>query len=162
MRKFCLMFLAVFYSGCATRIVEMKPLQRSELLATEQGRLLELTDPVSRTKSYITISEVLLSFASDAARDGLTPAVNRRLEQYVSAVQNARDTLVMSDRDARRHPAGFRDLEVAARHHLQLLHDLRSRAIPENRKSIEDAITEASSVRNEMSALLVPGKSGEH
>jgi len=65
MTRSLLMFLLFLCPGCATRIGEMKPLLRSELLATEQARLSELTDPVSRTKSYITISEVLLSFASD-------------------------------------------------------------------------------------------------
>ena len=143
-------------SGLRHKIGEMEPVLRSELLATEQARLSELTDPVSRTKSYITISEVLLSFASDALIGGGIPAVNRRLEQYVSSVQNARDTIVMSDRDALQYPAGFRELEVAVRDHLRLLHGLRPRADSESRDAVEHAITVATSVRDEMLALLVP------
>jgi hypothetical protein len=162
MKTSLLMFLLVLWSGCAPRISEMKPVLRSELLATEQGRLSELTDPVSRTKSYIIISEVFLSFASDSLNGGTPAEANRRLEQYVSAVRNARDTLVMSDRDARRYPNGFKQLEGAVRGHLRLLHDLRPQAVPENRDSVENAIREAISVRDEMAALLVPGRNGEH
>jgi diphthamide synthase subunit DPH2 len=151
------MVLLVFCGGCATRISEMKPLQRSELLATEQGKLSESADPVSRAKSYITISEVLLSFASDAVKESSTPLLNRRLEQYVSAVEKARDTIVTPDRNGQRYSVVFKELEEALRRHLRLLHELRPRVVPENRDSVEHALTVATSVRDEMLALLVPG-----
>ena len=55
-------------SGCAARLGRLSDSQKGERLAIEKGRLAQLKDPVQRTKTYITISQLLLEFAVGAAR----------------------------------------------------------------------------------------------
>src|SRR5213593_3972891 len=87
---FCLEF---FISGCALRLAKMTDSQKAELLATERGRLPDIQDPVAKTKTCITISRILLDFVGGAARDGDAAGLNSLLNQYVSAIRNARDTI---------------------------------------------------------------------
>src|SRR5215470_8511311 len=83
-------------SGCAAHVGKLTDIQRSERLATEKGRLAELKDPVARTKSYITISQLLLEFSAAAARDQDVESLDKLLDQYNSAIKSARDTIVNS------------------------------------------------------------------
>src|SRR5262245_25708345 len=71
-------------AGCAVRLGRLNDNQRAERLARERGRLTELKDPVQRTKSYITISTLLLDFITGAARDHQTEVMGPLLEQYTT------------------------------------------------------------------------------
>src|SRR5262245_64760850 len=100
-------------SGCAARLGRLNDNQRAERLARERGRLTELKDPVQRTKSYIVISNLLVDFITGAARDHQTDVMATLVEQYTTTIRSARDTIVNSDRDAARNPAGYKDLELS-------------------------------------------------
>jgi hypothetical protein len=63
------LFTSLLISGCGVRLGRMTDLQKDKRLATERGRFQELTNPVDKTRSQIIISEILLDFATSAARD---------------------------------------------------------------------------------------------
>ena len=58
-RSSLIVLLTLVMCGCGPRLARMTDAQKSELLATERGRLLDLTDPVDKTKTHITISEII-------------------------------------------------------------------------------------------------------
>src|SRR5262245_56552131 len=149
-------FCLLLNCGCGARIAEMSAKQRSERLATERGRIADLADPVAKTKSYIKISEVLLSFAVDAIREGTTGDIKSLMDQYINTVEAARDTMIMSTRNPERSPGGFKDLEIAARVQLRLLQDIQQQLAFEERKPVENAIAVATSIRDDMLRLLFP------
>lgn len=134
----------------------MSAKQRSERLATARGSLSDLTDPVERTKSYITISEILLSFASDAISEGAKGDLKPLMEQYIMAIEEARDAMVDSKRDAERRPAGYKELEIAVRGQLLLLQDMSRQLTLEERKPVEAALAAATSVHQELLQFLFP------
>jgi hypothetical protein len=134
----------------------MSAKKRSERLATERGRIGDMSDPVAKTKSYITISDILLSFALDAIREGATSDVKSLMDQYVTTIETARDTMIMSTRNPERNPSGFKDLEIAVRVQLRLLQDIQQQLAFEERKPVDNAIAVATSIRDDMLKLLFP------
>jgi hypothetical protein len=151
---------AFLISGCAVRLAKMTDVQKAELLATERGRLSDIQDPVARTKTYITISRILLDFVAGAARDGDAAELNSLLNQYVSAIRDARDTMVNSDRDPLRRPGGYKDLEIILREHTRRLRDIANSLTFDERRPIEVALEEADAIRQEMLRLLFPQTPG--
>ena len=147
--------LLVLIAGCAPRLGR-KASQRSERLAVERGNLVDLTDPVPRTRSYITISEILLSFVADAAREQDSENLSVLLDQYLTAIRAARDTMVESGRDAKRQPEGYRDLERALRGQTRLLREISVQLLADQRQRVESAAAVAMSVQKEMLGLLSP------
>jgi hypothetical protein len=143
-------------SGCAARFAEMTVEQRSLRLASERAKISQVTDPVAKTKSYIAISEIVLTFVSDALRSGATGDIPVLMEQYIAAVRGGRDTMVESRRDAERRPGGYKDLEIAVRGQLRALQDMSRQLVFDERKPIEEAIAAATSVREDMLRLLFP------
>jgi len=137
----------------------MRPTQRGERLAIERGKLTELTDPVARTRSYIRISKLLLSFASDAAHERDIGDLNALMDQLVATMKAARDTMVMSDTDAE-HPEGYKDLETALRTHGQFLRNLRSQLTLEERNKVEDAEQAMADLRQEILRYVFSQKAG--
>jgi len=146
--------------GCALRFGRMAPTQRGERLAIERGRLTELTDPVDRTRSYIRISKLLLSFASDAVHERDLDDMNALMDQLIATMKAARDTMVTSDIDAKRHPEGYKDLEGALRANGQFLRDLRSQLPVEERKKVEGAEQAVADLRQEILRYVFPQKTG--
>jgi hypothetical protein len=143
-------------TGCGLRLSKLTATQRGERLAIERGRLSDMTNPVGRTKSYITISHLLLSFASDALREQNTNDLSGLMDQYITTIRSARDTMILSDRDAERRPDGYKDLEIALRGQLRLLQDISRVLLAEQREPVDRAITVGTSVREEILRLLFP------
>jgi hypothetical protein len=92
-------YLPILTWGCALRLSEMTDIEKTERLAIEKGSVLDETDPVDKTRSYITISQILLDFVGDSARTQDIEGMTSLLEQYTMAVQAARDAMVNSGRD---------------------------------------------------------------
>ena len=148
----------ILVAGCGVRLTKMKATKRAELLATERGRLSELTDPVERTKAYIVISNILVSFASDAVKDGTIEELAVLMDQYVTAIESASDTMAASKRDPERRPQGYRDLELALRSQTRLLRDIGNQLLVDQREPLDRAAATASSIREELLQLLFPQK----
>jgi hypothetical protein len=132
----------------------MNASRRGEQLAIERGRVTEITNPIDKTRSYITISQLLLSFASDALQERDVNDVNALMDQYVLAIQAARDTMMDSGRNAVQQPGGYRDLETALREDLRLLQEINRQLFVEDRRSVNRAVTVATSIQEQMQRRL--------
>src|SRR5437667_10000429 len=117
----------VCQAGCAMRSGGGSSANRGERLAIERGRLSETNDPVARTKSYIVISDLLLSFAADAAREQAHDDFRNLLNKYGRTIRTARETIVNSERRPDRRHQGYTGLEVALRRHVRTLQKLRTK-----------------------------------
>ena len=148
--------IALIGSGCAVRLGRMSDSQRSERLAIERGRLADLKNPVERTRTYIRIARLLLDFVAGAARDHDAEAMVSLVDQYASAIQSARDSIVHSDRDATRNAAGFKDLEEALRQDIRRLQDVNAGLTVDERPPVAHALEVANSIREELLRLLFP------
>lgn len=143
-------------SGCGARLANMTDSQKAERLARERGRLQDLTDPVDKTRSWITISQILLDFAAGAGREGNMKDMQSLLDQYVTAIRSARDTIINSDRNAERDPEGYRDLEISLRGQIGQLQDLNRSLSVDDRPAVQNAIDIALSVREQVFRRLFP------
>jgi hypothetical protein len=78
------------------------------------------------------------------------------LTDYVSAVRAAADTMLASDRDAERQPAGYKELELALREQIRRLRDLSTSLSLDARQPVDAALDVATSVRDEIFRRLFP------
>jgi hypothetical protein len=150
------MLIVVAVSSCAihTNALRAQFDKRLDRLQKEQDKLKRQTDPVDRTKTYIKVSEILLSLASDAVRTGEPEALGRRLDQYVETIRAAHQTMMQTGRDAHRKPKGFKELEIALRRQERTLRDLARSVTFEHRDPIEKAEQEASNIREDVFRAL--------
>ena len=145
--------LALGLSGCAIKGSGISRNHRGERLAIERGRLTELTDSTARTKSYIVISDILLSFAADAGRDRDHEGFRGLLIEYSRAIESARDTMVSSERSAHRKSRGDPDLENALARQIKTLQNLRTDIEAEDRASLDGAIQLATAIREKIGGV---------
>ena len=127
---------------------------RGERLAIEKGKLSETTDPVARTKSYVVISDLLLSFAADAARDQAPDDFRGLLDEYIRTIRAARETIVNAERPTDKRHQGCTELEVALRRQVKTLQDLSGKLGGADQEPLNQAIQAASSIREEMLTML--------
>jgi hypothetical protein len=150
------LIIVVVAPGCAVRLGRMSDSQRSERMAIERGKLAELKNPVERARTYIRIAHLLLDFVTGAARDHDTEAMVSLVDQYTTAIQSARDSIVHSNRDATRNAAGFKDLELALRQDIRRLQDVNAGLTIDERPPVAHALEVANSIREELLRLLFP------
>jgi hypothetical protein len=151
------LLLAAFLSACTTRQrVTLIENPTEVTLGQARGRLEDANQPVQRTRTYIQISGVLLSFVRKEILRQDPDKMKDRLEEYRMAILSAGQTMSTSGRDGELHPEGYRDLELVLRQHLRLLGDLRRHLLDEERKPIDEAMETATSVRQEMLRSLFP------
>lgn len=131
---------------------------RLQRLAEERSRLENTRDPVGRTRVQIRISDLLVSFIGDAVEASDLSEMEARVGEYRDTVSDARDTMLNSGRDASRQAAGFRDLEIALRQHLNQLDDIGSRLPLDLRDPIETLVTDVSEIRDELFDALFPNQ----
>ena len=158
MRNIELLFMLVVLSvsSCTLRINSLQGQfdKRLERLHKERDRLPKLTDPIERTKTNITISEILLSLAGDAIRSGEPEAVEKHLGEYVEAIQDAHQTMMNTGRDAHKKPKGFKDLEIVLRRQIRVLDDLGHSLTFDQREPVDKAKQEASQIRDDLLKAL--------
>jgi hypothetical protein len=156
--------LVVALTSCAVRSAPrfQQPDRRMLDLQREKEKLKRLTDPVDRAKSDIKISEILLSFTSDAVKNGDTESMEKHLEEYVSAIQDAHQNLTKTGRDAHKKPRGFKDLEISLRRQIIQLKDIGGALTFDQREPVDKARNEASRIRDELLKALFGGQDGTH
>ena len=154
--RLLLMLIVFAVNSCAihTNALQGQYDKRLERLQKERDKLNRLTDPVSRTKTGITIADILLSLASDAVKTGEPEVLGKRLSEYVDTIRGAHQTMTKTGRDAHRKPKGFKDLEIALRRHIRVLDDLARSVVFDQRDPVEKAKNEASDIREEMLKAL--------
>ena len=143
-------------TSCAIRITALQgqPDKRIERLDRERAHLKTLTDPVDRTKSDITISEILLSLASDAVRSGEPEVLHKRLGEYTDTIEDAHQALIKAGRDAQKKPKGFKELEMALRHQIRTLKDIGEGLTFDQREPVDRARQQASDIRDDLLKAL--------
>ncbi len=153
-----LILLLVFsISSCA--VVRTTPLRaqfdkRLQQLEREKDKLRRQSDPVDRTKTQIKISDLLLSLVSDAIRVNDFEMMEARLDDYVSAIQDAHQTMVKTGRDAHQKSKGFKELEIALRQQVRQLEDIARGLAFDQRDPVEKAKEEAANIRDELLKAL--------
>jgi hypothetical protein len=149
-----LIVLAVNSCAVRTNFLQGKSDKRLERLQKEKDKLNRLTDPVSRAKTAIAISEILLSLASDAGRTGEPEVMEKRLDEYVETIRDAHQGRMSTGRDAHKKPKGFKDLEMALRKQDRMLNDIARSVSFEEREIVEKARKEAAAMRDELFKAL--------
>ena len=152
-----MLLLVLSISSCA--VVRIAPLRaqydkRLQQLEREKDKLRRQTDPVDRTKTQIKISDLLLTLISDAVRSNAIERMEARLDDYVSAIQDAHQTMMKTGRDAHRKPKGFKELEIALRQQVRQLDDIARGLSFDQREPVEKAREEATSIREELLKAL--------
>ncbi len=157
MKPSLILLLGLSISACA--VVRISPLRAQfdknlQQLEKEKDKLRRQTDPVDRTKTQIKISDLLLSLVSDAVRRNDPELMEARLDDYVTTIQDAHQTMVKSGRDARRKPKGFKELEIALRQQVRQLDDIARGLSVDQREPVEKAREEATDIRDELIKAL--------
>ena len=154
-RLLFILFLSATAS-CAIRtsFFQVQSDKRLERLERERAHLKTLSDPVDRTKSDIAISEILLSLAGDAVRSGEPEVLQKRLGEYVDAIEDAHQGLMKTGRDAHKKPKGFKDLEIVLRRQIRTLEDIGKGLTFDQREPVEKAKQQASDIRDDLLKAL--------
>jgi hypothetical protein len=156
MKNSIVVLIALLLTSCAFHsfALQQPPDKRLLDLQREQDKLKRTTDPVDHAKSDIKISEILLSLAGDAVRQGDLEMIEKRLGEYTAAIQDAHETLVKTGRDARKKPHGFKDLEISLRRQINQLKDLEPALEFDQREPVEKARNEATRIRDDLLKAL--------
>jgi hypothetical protein len=105
----------------------------------ERTNLERESDPADRAKIAVKIADLLITQLTSAARTADDPLVERHLKDYTDIIQDAYAMLMNSGRDAHKHPAGFKDLEIALRKQQRRLEDA-GRLLPYDRRVSIDQV----------------------
>ena len=133
-----------------------QPDKRVDELQKERDKLKREKDPVGHTKIDIRISEILLGFIGDSAKNGDFDQMQKQLQEYSAVIDDAADTMMKTGRDANRHPGGFKDLEISLRHQMSRLEGLGQGLTFEHRDPVIKAKEIASGIRDRLiKALLI-------
>jgi|SRR5437773_2206803 len=136
----------------SSRVVQSD--KQVERLQKERVNLTRQTDPVGRTKTEIKISEVLLTLISNAVQAGDMELMQKYIDEYVAAIEDAHQTMMKTGRDAHRKPGGFKDLEIALRRHVRQLMDIGKALTFDQREPLEKAKEEAIDIRDDLLKAL--------
>lgn len=158
MLALCLILANLAGCGGRANIFSQSHDERLRRLDEERARLARAADPVDRTRAQIRISDLLISLMSDAVGDGDIERLEQRMNEYRTAVTDARDTMIDSGRNAAEDSNGFRDLEIALRQHLRQLEDIGSQLTFQFRQPITELIDDVAGMRDELLGALFPGR----
>ncbi len=155
MRYLFSVVLLLTLNSCAIRSAPLlQSNHRLVDLQRERDKLKRTNDPVSKTKSNIVISEILLDLTRDAARSGDTEVLDKHLDEYVSTIREAHQTMMKTGRDAHKSPKGFRELEIALRKQVHQLEDVGRALTFDQRGPVDKAKEEATRLREELLKAL--------
>src|SRR5262249_5670450 len=130
-----ILIVSLFCAG-GTASPLQQPDKRIEQLQKEREKLKREKDPVDHTKTQIAISEILLSIAGEAVKKGDLDDMQKQLSDYCTAIHDAYQTIMGTGRDANRHPAGFKDLEIALRRQIIRIDDYAQALTYEQREPL--------------------------
>jgi len=121
-----------------------------EQLRKERSNLTRTTDPVSRTKIEIRISDLLITLMSDAARSGDDKKAEQYLNDYSNTISDAHLTIMNTGKDAHKHPEGFKDLEISLRKQQSRLSDAGKLMDVDSRDAVDKVRKQASDISDQL------------
>ena len=98
----------------------------------------------------MTIADLLLDFVADAARDHDAESLMPLIDQYVTAIRSARDTIVNADQEAARKAAGYKDLEIAISLQKRRLQAIRGISTIDDRPPFKHALSAKNSIKKKI------------
>ena len=118
------------------------------------------SNPVGKTKALIKMSEIDLREARSEALAKNIAEADKYLTRYAGVVRQASEVLKLSNRNAQKNPAGFKDFEIALSLQLRKLNDLKEYYSYDQQQTIEKAIEVAREAHQEMiNAIFGPESS---
>jgi len=121
-----------------------------EQLRKERSNLTRTTDPVSRTKIEIRISDLLITLMADAARAGEDKKAEQYLSDYSNTISDAHLTIMKTGKDAHKHPEGFKDLEISLRKQQSRLSDAGKLMDVDSRDAVDKVRKQASDISDQL------------
>ncbi|HXE75585.1 MAG TPA: hypothetical protein VNN18_08125 [Candidatus Xenobia bacterium] len=120
-------------------------------------QLQQTTDPVERAKLTAKLGDAMLKQMAVEYKAKEYEAGDRLLGEYLESVRAAYRGLRDSGRNARKKPAGFKDLEIHLRKSARVLEDL-SKLVPfEERQPLQQAVEEVAEIRTGLLEALMSG-----
>jgi hypothetical protein len=144
--------------GCSSRpnVFTESLDQRLRRLNEERTRLETTTNPVTRTRIQIRISDLLISFLGDAVDVGDVELIDEHVREYTATIIDARDTMLNSGRNAVNDASGYREFEIALRQHIRQVGDIGAQLNFEPRQTLDQLIIQISDIREEILNMLFP------
>jgi hypothetical protein len=139
--------IVLFVALCSYSIAQSKA---EEQLRKERLNLTRTTDPVSRTKIQIKISDVLITLMTDAARAGEDRKAEQYLNDYSNTISDAHMTMMNTGKDAHKHPNGFKDLEISLRKQQSRLSDAGKLMDIDSREAVDKVRKQASNISDQL------------
>jgi hypothetical protein len=133
----------------------MSHISTEDQLEAEKKQLTHLKNPVEKTKSYIRLSDLLLTLAAGAVHDADNQKLSSLLNEYATAIKAAHETMTASGRNPDRSAAAYTGLEISLRKQARRLGDIRVTLSSEERESVDKALEAAVSIRREVLRLLL-------
>ena len=131
------------------------PAAADDDLAKLRGKLALETRPARRAKISVKVGRALLKQTRHLYREGAYTDAEEQLGEYVATVTNAYDGLLATGRNARKHPSGFKELEIHLRKTRRGLAELaRSLPVAVRPKVAEAARTVGTMRSNLLNALM--------
>ncbi|MGH9777913.1 MAG: hypothetical protein ACRD5I_05830 [Candidatus Acidiferrales bacterium] len=115
------------------------------------------SDPVDRAKATAKLGDELIKQMGDSYKAGASTDAEQLLEEYLKAVRAAHRGLQESGRDARRKPAGFKQLEIHLRKSAHSLERIAQHAPADSREALVQAQGELATIRSELLQALMQG-----
>jgi hypothetical protein len=155
---FLISLLMVTVDGAAPfGLAQAKNDKRASQLENEKRKLERTKSPPDRAKSLMKIAELNLSYVSDAANANDVANMKSSLDEYLKAVEAARDTMLQSGLDPQKKAGGYKAVEIALRKHLRTLQDVGRLLAVDDRESVEDTADLVSRTRDQfIHALFGP------
>ena len=148
MRKRCkIVTTMLFLAFCCNAIAQSKA---EVQLQKERSNLTRTSDPVSRTKIEIKISDLLITLMTDAARAGEDKRAEQYLSDYSNAISDAHLTMMKTGKDAHKHPEGYKDLEISLRKQQSRLSDAGKLMDIDSREAVDKVRKQASAISDQL------------
>jgi hypothetical protein len=148
MRKpFKIAATVLFIVLCSYSVAQSKS---EEQLQKERANLARTTDPVSRTRIEIKISDLLITLMIDAARAGEDKHAEQYLNDYSNTISDAHLTMMKTGKDAHKHPDGFKDLEISLRKQQSRLSDAGKLMDVDSRDAVDKVRKQASDISDQL------------
>jgi hypothetical protein len=119
--------------------------------------LARANDPIARAKATAKLGDALVKQMSELYKKGAYTDGEQLLGEYLAAVRAAHRGLQESGRDARRKPAGFKQLEIHLRQSGHTLERIAQHAPLDSRDPLVQAQKELDGIRSELLQALMQG-----
>lgn len=107
-------------------------------------------DPIDRAKATAKLGDELIKQISHRYREGAYTEGEQLLDEYLKAIRAAHRGLEGTGRDARRKPAGFKQLEIHLRKSSRELERVAQHAPADSRETLARAQEEVESIHSDL------------